>query len=796
MGFFIALVLSVTSGAFAKTPEVRLQSFRKAIELHNQQKFLEAEKEYLTLLSEKSNLTEYIQFQYAQLLWTQQRKEEASKYWQLVLAGSPNPKMQMDTQLSLAQHAIEQKQFTKARGLLRPLEKRMRRQEGYPSVIYGMAQAERGLNNVSGSCRWIKKLFTQHPQFEKIKSWGPSLVLNDFEGRPTNCSASSEDLKKRIKNLQWSGLSEKAHQEIETLKARLGPAQKYEADRLEIAYLLHEGEVAKALSILSPYYEARKNDIGYLNTLASASARNGDSQVAVGSYYRVYKLNPRGKHGKKALYQSAFLSYQFQDYDGAARKFQEFMKVYPSSGLSRDARWHLAWIRYLKNDFEGSYESLKALLNTQGKGRRAQKSFPRDRVTYWMAMSLFRQGKLEQAKPLFESLAKDKLLGYYSVAAGFRLKKLEPMLPRLATTKKERVFSQQLRTIARFSTGDTLMPVESLHASVSEENESEETLNLSPLQNNEETLEETVAGEGETEADGDSDGDLTVAGDSEDAQSTEENAPVTSFANPVLVQRFERARDLMIVGLPQWATWDLWDIERRTSNREYLKTLMQEYETVDNYHRSSYIGQIFFGGQRAQYGIDGVRYLWEHTYPKAYSKFVTQYSEQFQIPGELIWGIMRAESQYKKDAISPVGALGLMQVMPNTGNRMAMMMNEKDFKPKDLLTPEPAIRIGSRYLQRLMKKFENNMTLVAAGYNAGPHRVKAWLSSFGNLDNDEFVEHIPFLETRNYVKKVSSIIHVYSQLYSTNKEKLNYLAEPVAVRFTDKAPTKETWEDI
>ncbi|MCE3009703.1 MAG: transglycosylase SLT domain-containing protein [Proteobacteria bacterium] len=795
MGFFNVLVLSVTTFSFAQSPELRLQSFRKAIELQEQKKFAEAEKHYLNLLTEKSNLTEYIQFQYAQLLWAQQRKDDAVKYWQLVLSsGSPNPKMQMETQLSLAQHALEQRQFSKARGLLTGLEKRMRRQEGYPTVIYGLAQAERGLNNVARSCRWIKKLFTQHPQFEKIKSWGPSLVLNEFEGKPSNCSASSEDLKKRIKNLQWAGLSEKAHQEIETLKARLGADQKYEADRLEVAYLLHEGEVAKALAILNPYYEARKNDIGYLNTLASASARNGDSQVAVGSYYKVYKLNPRGKHGKKALYQSAFLSYQFQDYDGAARKFQEFMKVYPNSGLSRDARWHIAWIRYLKNDFEGAYESLRALLNTQGKGRRAQKSFPKDRVTYWMAMSLFRQGKLEQAKPLFESLAKDKLLGYYSVAAGFRLKKIEPMLPKLATTKKERVFPQQLRTIARFSTGDTLLPIESIHTTIPEENESEETLNLSPLQSTDEGSEEAAVAEGEADGENDSDSDLTVSQDSEAA--ADENTPVTSFANPVLVQRFERARDLMIVGLPQWATWDLWDIERRTTNREYLKTLMQEYETVDNYNRSSYIGQIFFGSQRAQYGIEGVRYLWEHTYPKAYSKFVNQYSEQFQIPSELIWGIMRAESHYKKDAMSPVGALGLMQVMPNTGNRMALMMNDKNFKPSDLLNPEPAIRIGARYLQRLMKKFENNMSLVAAGYNAGPHRVKAWLSSFGNLDNDEFVEHIPFLETRNYVKKVSSNIHIYTQLYSTNKEKLNYLAEPVAVRFTDKAPTKETWEDI
>ena len=157
---------------------------------------------------------------------------------------------------------------------------------------------------------------------------------------------------------------------------------------------------------------------------------------------------------------------------------------------------------------------------------------------------------------------------------------------------------------------------------------------------------------------------------------------------------------------------------------------------------------------------------------------------------------MRAESAYKKDVISPVGALGLMQVMPSTGGKVAEMLKDKDFEPRKLLQPEVAVRIGGKYLQRLSRKFEGNVPLIAAAYNAGPHRVKTWLSSFGGLDVDEFVEHIPFLETRNYVKKVVSNYQVYTLLYSKGKNGLTYLADALNVRIPVSVVTKETWEDI
>ena len=98
-----------------------------------------------------------------------------------------------------------------------------------------------------------------------------------------------------------------------------------------------------------------------------------------------------------------------------------------------------------------------------------------------------------------------------------------------------------------------------------------------------------------------------------------------------------------------------------------------------------------------------------------------------------------------------------------------------------------------RYLQRLMEKFSGNVPLAAASYNAGPHRVQAWLQNFGSLDMDEFVEHIPFVETRNYVKKVVRNYQIYNLLYDGGGQSLAWLIKPVGVTLKDSAVSTEVW---
>lgn len=750
----------------------------------------EAEPILITLIQAQTNLIEYHRF-YLALAYLKQNKNDLAKAeFNKVLDSKPNFRLKADSQFHLAVILNDEKNHKQAKAQLVSLEKRSRSETTYPDIIFELARAELGLKNRGPFCKWVSKLYSKHPGYDKIENWGLDLAKATFLEKPTGCFASNEEQRLRIKNLQWSGMSEEAQKEIKELYAQTAKEDKFEADKLQAQFLIHEGLVEEALKVLLPYYATKKNNYSYLLLVGSASARAGDAQTAVGSYYSAYKLSPGSKTARTALFQSAMLSYQFQDYDGASRKFKEFQKRYSGSSFSNDIKWNLAWIQYLKGDYESSFKSFSQLKSVRSRGKK--RGFSTERAQYWMAMSLYRQGKDDKARVIFESLSKDKLLGYYSVVSKYRRDLIDLKNSKALSQSNLPETQSSLPTLqnrySRFIASEFLMPSIDEVGNYSDNIENEEVMSLT-LEDEEEATEEAA--------------DPSEIAESEGAldSSTQQNAEAIqesqfAFSSPMLMKRFEQARDLTIMGAQDLAKWDLFEIEKSTRNKDYLKQLISEYETVDTYNRSSYIGQVYFGSQRAFHGIEGIRHMWESTYPKAYSNYVEKYTKDFSIPVELVWGIMRAESNYKKDVRSPVGALGLMQVMPLTGRKMSESLGEKSFNPENLTQPETAVKIGSRYLQRMMKNFDNSVPLTAASYNAGPHRVYSWLKSFGHLDMDEFVEHIPFLETRNYVKKVVSNYHIYSQLYSTQKDTLKYVVQPINVKLPDPIPTREIWEDI
>ncbi len=151
--------------------------------------------------------------------------------------------------------------------------------------------------------------------------------------------------------------------------------------------------------------------------------------------------------------------------------------------------------------------------------------------------------------------------------------------------------------------------------------------------------------------------------------------------------------------------------------------------------------------------------VWGVTYPLAFREDVAKNAAANAIPESLVWAIMRTESNYFPAALSPVGAVGLMQIMPAT----AESMSKGD--SKRLTHPDLNIKLGTRHLKDLMESYDRNLTLAVAAYNAGSGNVKRWQKGYGDLPEDEFIESIPFRETREYVKKVVSSMEMYQRLY-------------------------------
>jgi soluble lytic murein transglycosylase len=141
----------------------------------------------------------------------------------------------------------------------------------------------------------------------------------------------------------------------------------------------------------------------------------------------------------------------------------------------------------------------------------------------------------------------------------------------------------------------------------------------------------------------------------------------------------------------------------------------------------------------------------------------------------LLLSLIREESLFDPKAVSPVGAIGLMQLMPETAQRTAHLLSLELEGTKPLHEIELNIALGTHYLNGLLKDF-GNVPAALAAYNAGRSRVKGWLSQGKYEQMDEFIEDIPYPETRNYVKRIlTSYFHYHAYNGGLDEKGLNIL---------------------
>lgn len=152
------------------------------------------------------------------------------------------------------------------------------------------------------------------------------------------------------------------------------------------------------------------------------------------------------------------------------------------------------------------------------------------------------------------------------------------------------------------------------------------------------------------------------------------------------------------------------------------------------------------------------------TYRLLYPDIVTEMAAEYGVDPYLAAAVIHCESSNNKDAVSPVGAVGLMQIMPDTGAWIAEKLEMDDFTEERLFEPEVNVRMGCWYIDYLTDRFHGNMTLVLAAYNAGPGNVQKWLEDERISENGTLTE-IPFPETERYIEKVQRAYEKYLTLY-------------------------------
>lgn len=160
------------------------------------------------------------------------------------------------------------------------------------------------------------------------------------------------------------------------------------------------------------------------------------------------------------------------------------------------------------------------------------------------------------------------------------------------------------------------------------------------------------------------------------------------------------------------------------------------------------------------------RSYWEALFPKPYWTELKRYSSQNSLDPYLVASLIRQESEFNPSALSNKNAAGLMQLLPSTGKKVAKEVKLRHFNAGQLLSPGVNLQLGTRYFRNMVDKF-GSFEYALAAYNAGTDRVQDWLSQGKYRDPQEFVESIPFTETREYVQAILRNSNVYRQLYGT-----------------------------
>ncbi|MBI4279045.1 MAG: lytic transglycosylase domain-containing protein, partial [Armatimonadetes bacterium] len=156
------------------------------------------------------------------------------------------------------------------------------------------------------------------------------------------------------------------------------------------------------------------------------------------------------------------------------------------------------------------------------------------------------------------------------------------------------------------------------------------------------------------------------------------------------------------------------------------------------------------------------RELWMLSYPRAYWDMISDTARRFGVDPRLVLALIREESRFDAQAVSPAGAVGLMQLMPFTARRMAAQLGlPPGWSSTD---PRANVLMGTAYLAGVIRDWNGDVALALANYNAGPDAVRRWVGG-GIGDRDLFLETIPYLETRFYVQKVLESYGIYRALW-------------------------------
>jgi soluble lytic murein transglycosylase len=444
------------------------------------------------------------------------------------------------------------------------------------------------------------------------------------------------------------------------------------------------------------------------------------------------------------LGRAAFLLAEYGRYGKALELYDKLIARTPSlerSSLSTLTR-RMTWLAYRAGKYERAIKGFQTLID---KARRRRRSHQLPKLLYWQARAHARAGHARQAEALYQQIVEKHLRNYYGLQARSRLMEAgkvklpsvpcSPVAPTVPGPNDAKMLSMLDKLIIRH--GD-LYP--SLHRVRT----------------------------------------LWRLGMIEDAR-----RELRLIAIDYAWVRARGRPKRVIVRPPAWRFWrdSVVPTRRRRFGRRERK-IFKERKGI-NVALGEILARagIFYFAQRF---LPRTGDLVRRRYPRGYAVEVIAAAKRFDLDPNLLWAVIKTESTFRTDAISRASATGLMQIMPNTARRIAAEMRLEGFERTQLFDPRTNVNMAAWYLKALSKKLKGQLMLVAAAYNGGPHNVALWIDKRGRgADLDEFIEEIPFDESRRYAKKILRLVALYERVYcgkddrtSSNTLDIRYGAHP------------------
>jgi soluble lytic murein transglycosylase len=241
--------------------------------------------------------------------------------------------------------------------------------------------------------------------------------------------------------------------------------------------------------------------------------------------------------------------------------------------------------------------------------------------------------------------------------------------------------------------------------------------------------------------------------------------PIRESADGSEAVRIAKANDLEVIGLGEFAVRELNKaLEAAPTSPKINLRLAQLYSQRGENFQATLILRKGYPDLYSYRESDVPREAWEIFFPLVAWNAIKEESKRYGIDPYIAAGLIRQESVFNPNATSRVGARGLMQVMPATGQLVSKRQGGGTISATDLYNPSLNIKLGMNYLAQVLGQF-GRIEYAAAAYNAGPSRARRWIAERGSMDIEDWIESIPFSETRGYVQGVLRYAANYRRLY-------------------------------